>query len=207
MKIYTKICGITRECDAECAINSGVDALGFIAFPKSKRYITPTRFGELSKFIDKRVPCVCVFVDPSQKEIDAYIELGADIIQLHGNEKVDFIEKQTQPVWKAINLHSEKQIADSAKLPVEKILIDAFVKDADVPGGMGKKANWVLARKAVKELTIPVILAGGLNQKNIIDAIRKVNPSGVDISSGIEDSPGIKNHHKIQALLKIIHSQ
>ena len=199
---YIKICGITREEDAECAINSGVNALGFIAFPKSPRYITAVRFGELVNFVDNRVPCVVVFVNPTQAEVDSYVKAGADVLQFHGQEEVEFVNSQKVTCWKAFNIRNQQQVDDLAQAgyEVEKYLIDSFIKDATVPGGTGHVANWDLSRYAVDTLPAPVILAGGISAKNLQEAMDTVAPFGLDLSSSVEISPGIKDRDKIRML-------
>jgi len=206
--MYLKICGITRFIDAEFAIAQGVDALGFVAFPPSKRYVSPDHVKVLIdqiKVSGLKIPeLVAVMVDPTFEEVEQYLKAGIDIIQFHGKESSAFINALGCRSWKAFNICSEAQIRELDDYHVEKFLIDSFVKGAKVPGGTGVVADWALSRKAVELLNKPVILAGGISSNNIIDAWEMVKPFGFDISSSIEDSPGIKKQDQMSQLFKAI---
>ena len=204
--MYLKICGITRFVDAELAIAQGVDALGFVAFPPSKRYISPSEvkiiIDQLSDSGLKLPDLVAVMVNPTQKEITQYLDAGIDIIQLHGQESSAFVNALDCRCWKAFNIQSEEQIRELKAFDVEKFLIDSFVKGAKVPGGTGVVADWELSRKAVDCLNKPVILAGGISAENIVAACETVKPYGFDISSSIEDTPGLKSPMKMKRFFK-----
>ena len=140
-----------------------------------------------------------------------YLKSGINVIQLHGDETMEYIFKlkkaildinQTVEIWKAARLRTEQDVILLKKYSVNKYLIDSFVKDEI--GGTGVTGDWDLAKYAVNILPGPVILAGGLTQKNINDAVRKVHPFGVDISSGVEVSPGIKNHDLLKKFIAYI---
>lgn len=204
--MYLKICGITRFVDAEIAIAQGVDALGFVAFPPSKRYVSPRQVKELIDELltsGQQLPeLVAVMVNPTLGEIQQYLEAGINIIQLHGQESSDFVNALDCRCWKAFNIQSEAQIKALGAYNVEKFLIDSFVKGAKVPGGTGVVADWALSQKAVQLLNKPVILAGGISADNIAEAWKMVKPFGFDISSSIEDEPGLKNAIKMNQLFK-----
>ncbi len=202
---YIKICGITNIADAEHAIKCGVSALGFIAFPPSPRHINSDKFAELAKqikIINSGIELVVVMVNPTTDFIREYTEAGADIIQFHGKESVDFVNSYNGRCWKAFNIQNCEQIEEIKNYKVEKYLIDSFVKGEKVPGGSGVKADWELSKFAVATLERPVILAGGITPDNIKEAIETVQPFGIDLSSGVEISPGIKSHSKITDLFK-----
>lgn len=199
---YIKICGITREEDADAAIEAGAKALGFIAFEKSPRYINPRRFQEIKTYIKDRVPAVVVVVNPTDDLVKAYCDAGADIIQFHGQEPVAQIKACPTAAWKAWNI---RNLADIETLKtysgeVQRYLIDSFVKDATVPGGTGHLADWNLARQAVLQLDHPVLLAGGISPENILEAWLTVEPAGFDLSSSIEEMPGIKDPARLLQL-------
>lgn len=200
---YIKICGITNISDAEHAIKCGVSALGFIAFPPSPRHINSDKFAELAiqiKKINSEIELVVVMVNPTTEFISSYTEAGADIIQFHGKEPIEFVNAYAGRCWKAFNIQNREQIEQIKNYKVEKYLIDSFVKGEKVPGGSGVKADWQLSKLAVNALNKPVILAGGINPENIIEAIEIVRPYGIDLSSGVEISPGVKSHQKITDL-------
>ncbi len=209
MTVFIKICGITRFEDAECAIANGVSALGFIAYPPSPRHISPENFSKIAqqiKALDKaiKVELVIVMVNPSIEDVESYLEAGADIIQLHGKESSEFVNSLECRCWKAFNIKSKQQVEELKTYKVERYLIDSFVKDAKIPGGTGHTADWELSKFAVKELPAPVILAGGITPQNIVEAWNTVKPYGFDLSSGVEVSPGIKSHQRIEELFKTV---
>ena len=202
-KPFIKICGITRIADLECVIQHGVDAVGFIAYPKSPRYISPAKVKELISQADcKNIKKVAVFVNADLKEIAEYLQAGVDAVQLHGDESEEFSKSVNAEVWKAIRLHEDKQIAEFKDYPCSKFLIDSFVKDSAIPGGTGHVANWGLAQKFIGEVNKDVLLAGGISAENLQQAIKEVSPFGLDLSSSVETEPGIKDHEKIEALFK-----
>lgn len=198
--IFVKICGITRLEDAVFASGCGADALGFIAYPKSPRFINAPPVGDIVAKIPGNVKKVAVFVNPSIDEVRKYIDAGVDVIQLHGDETADFAEKIAEftEVWKAIRPESGNDILKYTDFPASKFLIDALTVAAY--GGTGKTADWASAKFAVVKLKAPVILAGGLNLGNIVEAVKTVHPYGIDVSSGVETSPGLKDHRKLSAL-------
>ncbi len=197
-----KICGITRLEDALLAADLGADALGFI-FTESPRQVVPETAGEIISLLPPFVNSVGVFVDEEQesvREIAAYCKL--DLIQLHGNESSGYCKALDLKALKVIRVKDEKSIESMASYrgTVQGFLLDTYVKG--LPGGTGKTFNWELAKQAKKYG--PVILSGGLNPDNICEAIEKVKPYGVDISSGVEASPGIKDPDKLKLLFSNI---
>jgi phosphoribosylanthranilate isomerase len=200
--VKVKICGITNISDATSAAECGVDALGFIFYPKSQRYIAPAKVKEMIQKLPPEIIRVGVFVN---QEIHAVKEIvsfcGLHLIQLHGDESPEYCGQfPMSTLIKAVSCQTEEEIQELKNYPVAAILMDA--RDAGHYGGTGKKSDWRLAIK-IKE-THPLILAGGLNKENIREAIERVNPQAVDINSGVETLPGKKDPHKIREIMEII---
>jgi phosphoribosylanthranilate isomerase len=198
--IFVKICGIAKAEDAVFAAGCGADALGFLAYPKSPRFISAASVREIVGRIPKNVLKVAVFVNPTIAEVKKYIASGVNVIQLHGDEPAEFAEEVAKfaEVWKAIRPETEKDVLKYKDYPADKFLIDA--SSGKAYGGTGRTADWKIAKFAVENLKAPVLLAGGLNPANIEEAVKSVHPYGIDVSSGVESSPGVKDHGKLTAL-------
>jgi len=196
-----KICGITNFKDAVKSLDCGADALGFIFYEKSKRYIKPSDAGKIIKELPPFVTKVAVFVDSSYRQINKIInELSINLIQLHGNEAPEFCAKFRHPVIKALRIKDsiDKQEVDS--FPTQAILFDTHSESEY--GGTGISFNWKLLKKL--KIDKKIILSGGLNPDNIDEAIRTVKPYAVDVSSGVEKSYGIKDHQKIKKFIEAV---
>ena len=202
--IFVKICGITKAGDAVFTSRCGADALGFIAYPKSPRFINASSVERIIGHIPENIKKVAVFVNPAIDEVKAYVAAGVNVIQLHGAETAAFAGKVAKyaEVWKAIRPESVKDVLKYVDYPCDKFLIDAFASHAY--GGTGKTADWELAKFAVESLKKPVILAGGLSAANAAEAVKTVKPYGIDVSSGVESSPGVKDPVKLKALFEFI---
>ncbi|MFN8672256.1 MAG: phosphoribosylanthranilate isomerase [Candidatus Sericytochromatia bacterium] len=195
MKI--KICGITKIEDALLAIELGAWALGFIFYPKSPRYIEPEKAKEIIEKIPKNIKTVGVFVNENLEKVE---EIGKttniSTYQLHGEENNDYCEKLSKEVIKAFRFKTKEELEIIEEYKNNKniiaFLVDAFSKEAY--GGTGHRADWDIA-KEVKNYG-NLILAGGINEKNINSAILSVNPYAIDLSSSIESEYGIKDHKK-----------
>ncbi len=198
--IFVKICGITRVDDALFASECGADVLGFVAYPKSPRFINASSVKEIVGKIPENAVKAAVFVNPSIDDVKEYVSAGVNVVQLHGDEPSEFADEIAKfaEVWKAIRPESEDDIMKYRDYPAYKFLIDSYSGKAY--GGTGKTADWEIAKFAVENLTAPVILAGGLNPENIADAVKSVNPYGIDVSSGVESSPGLKDRVKLARL-------
>ena len=199
--VQVKICGITRLVDAEAAVESGAHALGFV-FAQSPRQVSPRTAREISGRLPPFVKTVGVFVNETVSTIREIMDFSAlDLIQLHGNEPVSICDELGARVIKGFRVQGEKTLAQIApyKGHVRAILLDTYRKG--VRGGTGKTFDWQLALEAQKT-GIPTVLAGGLGPQNIQEAMARVNPSAVDISSGVEESPGIKNHQRIRLFME-----
>jgi phosphoribosylanthranilate isomerase len=193
-----KVCGITCKEDARTAVAAGADALGFIFVEQSPRLIQPDMVksitGELPPFVDR----VGVFRDEEidvVKEIVHYCQLTA--VQLHGSESPDYCRKLPFPVIKAFSLRRETGSEELALYgdAVRGILLDTY--DKDMAGGTGRVFDWNLVEQV--KPPGPVILAGGLNPKNVGEAIRQVKPFAVDVNSGVEYQPGRKDADKLKS--------
>lgn len=201
--VRVKVCGITNYQDASMAIELGADALGFI-FASSPRQITPEKARDIIYAIPPFVQTVGVFVDEDPGKIRRTIHLcGLDLVQLHGDESPDLCRELMPCAIKALRLKDESSL--SAIKPyrgrVRAILLDTYMQGKR--GGTGRTFDWDLAIKA-KEFGIPTILSGGLNPDTISEAISLVKPFGVDVNSGIEESPGKKSPNLMGELMEII---
>ncbi len=194
-----KICGITNLRDARAAAAAGADALGFV-FAPSPRRIDPGNAREIIRHLPPFITTVGVFVDsPVAEMMDIKTRCGLDVLQLHGDEPVEILEKITGPVIKTISV-GKSGSPEPAAYPCAAILLDTYVPGTH--GGTGKTFDWYLAADWTGPQ--PLILAGGLTPENVIEAINQTRPYAVDTSSGVELEPGVKNHEKIRAFIRNI---
>lgn len=194
----TKICGITSLNDALLAYKNGVSALGFIFYEPSPRNVEVNSISQWIHKIPKHITKVAVFVNQDADIVNNIVDkLSMDVVQLHGNESPDYCMQITKPVMKAFRIKNEFSLSDISKYNVFAYLFDTY--DNDEMGGTGKSFNWDLISNLHTQ--IPVILSGGLNNSNIIDGINTVQPSAVDINSGVEVNPGQKDSHKIKEVM------
>ncbi len=194
--IRVKICGITNLEDALFAAAHGADALGFVFFKGSPRFVEPEAAGEIIRLLPPFISTVGVFVNPSETDVRAALALsGVRILQFHGAEKPDFCRSYGVPYIKSLrvrNMSSLKELegyGDSAAY-----LLDAYSKEGF--GGTGLTFNWDIAVEAKKMGR--VILAGGLTQYNVANAVEHVAPYAVDVSSGVESTKGRKDHNAVR---------
>jgi phosphoribosylanthranilate isomerase len=202
MTIRIKICGITREQDALAAAKLGVDALGFIFVKKSPRYISPGDASAIIAHLPPFISRVGVFADEAPENvIEAAREASVDTIQLHGEETPDYCRGIPFPVIKALGLRPDFDLKRLKEFTVSGILLDTWQKG--LKGGTGIAGDWNIA-KHIAERCSRTILAGGLGPSNLEAALTTVRPYGVDINSGVEISPGVKNPHKMREAVRII---
>jgi phosphoribosylanthranilate isomerase len=196
--MLVKICGITRSADAEAAIELGAGALGFIFWPKSPRYVDPEAARAIVASLPPFVTTVGVFVDQSARLINGVAaRVGLSAVQLHGDEPVTVVDEIDWPVVKAFAMSETTRIEAADAWPARvRLLID--VCDPAARGGTGRTVDW--QRAATIAASRPVLLAGGLKAENVADAIRTVRPFGIDVSSGVESAPGLKDHARMRAL-------
>ena len=203
MTVRIKICGITNEKDALAAARFGADALGFI-FAPSPRRILPEKARQIIKALPPMVQTVGVFVDENLGEVSSVAELcGLDILQFHGSESAEYCDSLDRRVIKAVRLRNRQDLKILAKYDgvVHALLLDTYVPDK--LGGTGMSFNWQWAVEARKYGRI--ILAGGLNPENVAAAISIAKPYGVDASSSVEHSPGVKDHEKMAQFIERAH--
>jgi phosphoribosylanthranilate isomerase len=201
--VRVKVCGITNDLDARMVIELGAHAIGFV-FAPSPRGITPERARRIICAIPPFVETVGVFVDEDPDRIRHIMGLcGLDLVQLHGDESPDLCREMMPRVIKAFRVKDESSLSAIGPYRglVRAILLDTHVKGRK--GGTGKTFDWGLAIKA-KGFQIPTILSGGLNPANIARAISLVRPFGVDVNSGIEESPGKKSRALMHELMETI---
>jgi phosphoribosylanthranilate isomerase len=200
MSVKVKICGITRCEDALTAVEAGADALGFMFYQASPRFITHERTAEIIRALPPFVAKVGVFVDATEDAIRrAVTECGLDTLQFHGTESPEFCRKFELKVMKAFRIKDSASLKALPAYDREAWLLDSFVPGQ--PGGTGATFNWDLAAQA-KALGGPIILAGGLTPENVAEAVRRVRPYGVDVSSGVESEPSKKDTEKVWSFVQ-----
>jgi len=201
MKI--EICGITNANDAAQAVASGADALGFVLYRKSPRFVEPATVRELVADLPPFVLSVGVFVNESAEVVRNLMDqCGLSLAQLHGDETAAYCEQLGRPALKALRLKDRGSFLALAEFQgranIRGFVIDAFSDQAY--GGTGHTADWTLAAEAAK--AAPILLAGGLTPANVFQAIQSVRPYGVDVSSGVEAAPGRKDPAKVKAFIE-----
>lgn len=198
--IQVKICGITNIENALSIAESGVAAVGFIFYPPSLRYIEPRKARAIIDKLPRALIKVGVFVNETTEEIKRIYEYcSLDMIQFHGDESPDFCRQFPKDhIIKALELKTEEDIKRADAFSVAAILVDS--RRTGLYGGTGKTSNWDMAR----HISQPLILSGGLNEENVLDAVQKVHPAALDINSGVETSPGEKDTAKIARIMQII---
>lgn len=195
--VKVKICGITNESDATAAVHAGADALGFIFYEGSPRYIKPERAAKIVARLPPFVITVGVFVNmPTEVIQEVQGTTGIHVVQLHGDESPEFCKKLDGPVIKALRVRDESWRIEAETYPVSALLLDTFVETQY--GGTGKTFDW----KLVKNSPYRIILSGGLNPGNLAKAARIVRPYGIDTGSGVELEPGLKDHKKMEEFLE-----
>lgn len=199
-----KICGITRHEDADAAVAAGVWALGLNLWPKSKRRCRPTVAAEIAAAHRRHVQIAGVFVNPTLDHVVRVAdEVGLTMLQFHGDEGPSFCAEAARRtgcrVIKAARVRSGADIQALRSFRTDFHLLDAYV--AGVPGGTGETFSWELARG---HRGSPLILSGGLTPANVGEAISVAHPYAVDVASGIESAPGIKDHAALQAFVDAV---
>ncbi len=202
MTTRVKICGLTRLEDALAAVEAGAHALGFVFYDKSPRHISIPAASNICNCLPPFVSKVGVFVNELEYTIEkAVAECGLDTLQFHGDEPPGFCQKFPCKSIKAFRIRSPQDLASLNDFDVDAWLLDSFSDTA--PGGTGKTFDWALALEA-KKTGRQIILSGGLTPENVTDAIQQVHPFAVDISSGVETSPGVKDILKIHRFAKAV---
>lgn len=203
-----KICGLTTLEDARFASGALADFLGFIFYPDSPRYIEPAKAGAIINWIEGPEK-VGVFVNQPLDDVNSIArKTGIDLVQLHGNESPEYCDLVEKPVIKAFHITADKSAADlKEEVDAYADVADYYLFDSKTDslwGGTGKAFDWNILRGVTEEK--PFFLSGGLNPQNIREAIQAVNPPVVDLSSGLEESPGLKDFDKIEAFFEEMRS-
>jgi phosphoribosylanthranilate isomerase len=202
VNVKVKICGLTTVADAQAAVQAGADAVGLMFYSGSPRHITMEAAQEIAASLPPSVIRVGVFVDPNPSDVFAAIQLcELSLLQFHGAETPEFCQQFGAMTMKAFRIRNAESLAPLASFSADAFLLDSHVPDK--PGGTGETFNWDLAVEA-KKFGRPIFLAGGLTPENVADAIRAVQPFAVDVSSGVEISPGKKDPEKIQAFIAAV---
>ncbi len=195
-----KICGITNPEDALAAVDAGADALGFVFYKESPRHIFPEEAAGIISLIPPFIQTVGLFVNEEPDTINEISRLcKIDLVQLHGDEGPEQLSRIERRILKAFRVRAMTCLEPMKDFKAAGFLLDAF--SPSFYGGTGKIFNWEIASEAVKR-NPNIILAGGLTPENVPEAIRQVNPWGVDVSSGVESVPGKKDADKVRQFIR-----
>jgi len=189
-----KICGLTREQDVDAVVGAGADAIGFVFYPPSPRFVSLARADQLSRRVAPFVSIVGLFVNPDPSDVRAALDaVPIHLLQFHGEEDEAFCRQFGRPYMKAVRMRPGVDLIHYAASfgSAQALLVDAFVEGY---GGGGQTFDWSLIPAG---LTRPLVLSGGLSPENVEGAIRQVRPAAVDVSSGVEASKGIKDARRI----------
>lgn len=202
-----KVCGLSTREAVDAAADSGASHIGFVHFPKSPRHVDLGKAAELREYADRRVKCVLLLVNASPEETGRALEIvRPDVIQFHGSETPEWLRLLRQhsnvEIWKALGVKDAETLKSSTRFvgAADRLLFDAPAKA--LPGGTGTAFNWSLLADFDHQL--PWILAGGLNSDNVGEAIAATGADFVDVSSGIESAPGVKDIAKIRAFCEAV---
>ncbi|WP_305042449.1 phosphoribosylanthranilate isomerase [Geoalkalibacter sp.] len=197
--VRVKICGLTRLDEALHAVACGADALGFVFYPGSLRCVSPEQAAAIIDALPPFVSTVGLFVNEAPRRIaEIAQQCRLDLVQLHGDESPADCLVPGRRVIKALRVRDRASLAQAAEYPVAALLLDAWV--AGHYGGTGATFNWDLAADQARRA--PVVLAGGLTPDNVADAVRRVLPFAVDVSSGVESAPGRKDPGRVAAFIR-----
>jgi phosphoribosylanthranilate isomerase len=208
LSVQTKICGLSTPETLDAALKGGASHVGFVFFSKSPRNLTPDQAAALAARVQGKAKIVGLFVDPTTEDIDRVrSRVRLDVIQLHGNERPAIVSRTRMTsgldVWKALPVRTALDLDEAQKYrgAASLILYDAKPPaGSDLPGGNGLRFDWELLRGHKHPL--PWALSGGLDAHNIAEAVRITNAALLDVSSGVESAPGVKDVDKIAAFLK-----
>ncbi len=197
--LFIKICGITRLEDALIAVEAGADAIGFNFYHGSKRYLSVEQAAVIIAKLPPKIITVGVFVNPDRKEVlHAMEKLNLGAIQFSGNEAPSEISGYSRKVFKAIHIKNAASVQELRRFNADAFLLDTY-RDGEF-GGTGEVFDWQIGSEA--NSFGKIIIAGGLTPENVAIAVRKARPYGVDVSSGVEASPGKKDRQKIESFIK-----
>jgi phosphoribosylanthranilate isomerase len=204
MATAVKICGITRVEDALAATRAGAHAIGLVFYAPSPRYVTPSKAAEIIRALPPFVTAVGLFVDASADDVRSALAASPlQLLQFHGSETPTFCRQFARPYMKTVRMKAGVDLLQYAQNfhDARALLLDSHVEG--LHGGSGAVFDWTLIPSG---LPLPVVLSGGLTVANVVEAVRKVRPAAVDVSSGVESAKGIKDARKIAAFIKEVRS-
>ncbi|WP_020186716.1 phosphoribosylanthranilate isomerase [Methylopila sp. 73B] len=212
MPVEIKICGLSDEATLETALDAGASHVGFVSFPKSPRHVGPEHAGELARRARGRAKIALLTVDADDAALDALVAaLDPAILQLHGHETPERAAAMKarfgREVWKAIPVATADDLTVAAAYSgvVDRVLFDAKPpKGADLPGGNGVAFDWDLL--AALDPSLRFVLSGGLTPENVAEAVARTRAPAVDVSSGVESAPGVKDQDRIRAFVRAVRS-
>lgn len=201
--VRVKICGITNLEDALCSVEAGCDALGFVFYKKSPRYITPQKAKDIIKKLPKNITKIGVFVNAPEKTIKDIARIcGLDMLQFHGNESQEFCKRfNGYQIIKVFRIKDKIDIENILRYKTFAYLFDTFVESK--PGGTGRRFNWDLL-EGLEDIDRSIFLSGGLTAKNVKGAIKVIHPDWVDVSSSVEIKPGEKDYNKVKKFIEAV---
>ncbi len=199
MRTRVKMCGITSLEDARMCLEAGADVLGFNFWPQSKRHVPVPRAVEIAAALPASVLRVGVFVRATPEEVRRTVAaVGLAAVQLHGDEDPSEYADAGVPLWQVLRIGTA--LPESVSASASELLLDARVEGF---GGSGRSFDWSIAREA-RRFGLPLWLAGGLSPLNVTEAVRRVAPTGVDVASGVESSPGVKDPERVRAFVAAV---
>ena len=197
--VRVKICGITRSIDLHAAVAAGADALGFVFTERSRRMLDATMAADLVSEVPAFVSRVGLFMDQDCERVASVLEqVPLNLLQFHGGEGADFCRQFRLPYIKAVSMNSDEAVARAQENYPDAA---ALLLDSHAPGGVGGTGE-VFDWSMIPQSGMPLVLAGGLKPGNVRQAVEQVKPWAVDVSSGVEDAPGIKNPEKMREFIK-----
>lgn len=197
-----KICGITRARDALAAAELGADAIGLVFYPRSPRAVNAATALQILAEVPPFLSVVALFVDEPASAVDRILsQVPVDTLQFHGDESPGFCNRFGRPWLKALRVREGVDVAAAVRdyAAARAILLDSWQEG--VPGGTGRTFDWNLAPTALPR---PVVLAGGLDDGNVGEAVRRIRPAAVDVSGGVESAPGVKDREKIRRFIAAV---
>ena len=195
-----KICGITNLHDAEIAMDAGTDAIGMVFYPQSPRNISPSEARDIVDRMPPFVTSVGLFVNSSAQQVyEVLSAVSLDLLQFHGDEDEEFCKHFKRPYIKAVRVQADTDLHRLCQqyASAKGLLVDSY--KPGIPGGTGETFDWAMIPR---DLPLPLVLAGGLNAENVNAAVVSVKPWAVDVSSGVELSPGVKDSAKIAEFMR-----
>jgi len=196
-----KVCGITRAIDLDAALRAGADAIGFVFYPPSPRALSCDQAASLARRVPPFITRVGLFVNAEPAKVrETLAVVPVDLLQFHGEEEASYCEQFGLPYLKAARVRPELDLLEFARAypTAQGLLLDAWV---EAYGGVGQSFDWSLIPLG---LPLPIVLSGGLHSGNVVEAVAKIHPWAVDVSSGVEAAKGIKDAGKIAAFIKAV---